>query len=158
MGPSFIKADFTSSEVIMKTLNGDFPGTVRIQMGLVDVRDCAKAHLEAATRPEAANKRFFLCEDHPMWFKEIAEVLKEEFGQDYKFKTGELKYCLVKMASLWDPTVKMILPMWGKEFKIDNKRSREILGIDYRQKRETIIEMANALISYGYIKDKRSKK
>jgi hypothetical protein len=37
-----------------------------------------------------------------MWFREIAEALKEEFGADYKIKSGELKYCTIKLASIFD--------------------------------------------------------
>jgi hypothetical protein len=100
-----------------------------------------------------------LCvEDQALWFKEIAEILKKEFGTDYTVKTGELSFCLIKMASWFDPAVKMIIPMWNKPVSINNSRIKNVLGIQFRSKEESIIEMTRALIKYGYIKERVNKK
>jgi len=58
-------------------------------------------HLQAVKVPEAAGHRF-IANNKSLWFKEIAEFLKEEFPKGYKIKTGELKYCTMKMASFFD--------------------------------------------------------
>lgn len=60
-------------------MNAEIPGVPRINFPVVDVRDVALAHLKATTVPEARNQRFILnCQG--MWFKEIAEILKAEYG------------------------------------------------------------------------------
>ena len=64
-----------------------------------------------------------------LWFREIAEALKSEFGEWYKFKTKELGYCTAKLASVFVSEVKMILPLWGKELKLNNEKSRTVLGV-----------------------------
>jgi hypothetical protein len=45
--------------------------------------------------------------------------------------------------------------MWRRELNIDNTRSREILGIEYREASETLKAMADALIDQGVVPDKR---
>lgn len=82
-------------------MNGEFPGMPKIMMPIVDVRDVALAHLQAIKVEEAKNQRFIL-NGRSMWFKEIAEALQKEFGQFYKIKTGELRYCTLKIAACFD--------------------------------------------------------
>jgi hypothetical protein len=117
----------------------------------------ALAHLNGIKIKEAANKRFIL-NNKSLWFKEVAEILKAEYGKWYKFKTGELKYCTMKIASFFDSSAEIVLPMWGKTFNLDHSQSEKILNIEYRDLKETIIEMAEAMIKLNIIADKRIKK
>jgi len=45
LGPSFIKTDFSSGMLIRQILGGEIPGLPRVKFAMVDVRDCANAHL-----------------------------------------------------------------------------------------------------------------
>lgn len=128
----------------------------KVMFPIVDVRDVAFAHLQALKVPEARNQRFVL-NNQSLWFKEIAEILKAEYGQWYKFKTGELKYCTLKIACIFDKQARLIAPMWGKSLILENQRSREVLGLDYKQSNNTIVAMAESMIESGLIKDKRKK-
>jgi nucleoside-diphosphate-sugar epimerase len=74
MGPNFVTGDFTSGGIISKILMGGMPGTPIIKLGIVDVRDCALAHLKALKVKEAGNNRFILVATE-LWFREIAEIL-----------------------------------------------------------------------------------
>ncbi len=78
LGPAFVGAGFTSGEIIADTINGKYPGVPKFSCPIVDVRDCARAHLNAIKIPEAANKRFILV-GQSVWFKQVAEILLEEF-------------------------------------------------------------------------------
>ena len=93
-----------------------------------------------------------------MWFRDIALALKAEYGKNYKIKSGELKYCTIKIASIFDSSVKLILPMWNKTLLLENLRSRRVLGIEYKNPNETVVAMAESMIDSGLIKDKRKKK
>lgn len=44
-------------------MNGSMPYTPEIKLPMVDVRDCANAHLKAVEVDEAAGKRFVLCSE-----------------------------------------------------------------------------------------------
>ena len=105
---------------------------------------------------EARNSRFILSAES-LWFKEYAQALKDTFPQ-YKIKTRELGYCPVKIASWFDGTIKMILPIWGKNLQLSNARSKEVLKIEYHNAKESITIMATTMIDCGIIADKRSRK
>jgi len=47
-----------------------------------------------------------------------------------------------------------MLPHWGQTFNCDNKKSREILKIDYIPAKEALIEMANNCIRLGEVDTK----
>lgn len=136
-------------------MGGAYPGMPKVQMAIVDVREVALAHLQGLKVPEAKNKRFILSSG-TVWFKQIAEVLKNQYPQ-FNVKDRELPYCPVKLASYFDKSVKSILPMWGKNMTVDNKQSREILNITYKEPAESIIAMAESLFDAGVIQRKAAK-
>jgi dihydroflavonol-4-reductase len=127
MGPSLVDSDFTSGQIIKKLMDGVYPGMPKIMMPVVDVRDCAFAHLQGLKVEEARNKRFILS-SKSLWFKDYAGTLKAAFP-DYKIKAKELGYCPVKIASWFDGTIKLILPLWNRPMNLENAQSREILGV-----------------------------
>lgn len=131
LGPSFIKSDFSSGELIARFMSGKVPGMPKIMLAVVDVREVAQAHLEAILRPEAAGQRFILSSEN-LWFKDMGIILKNSFGDSYRIPTKELKFCLVKTASVFDSSLKSILPDWGVEIRMNNQKSKEVLGINYR--------------------------
>jgi dihydroflavonol-4-reductase len=78
LGPSLITGDFSSGQIITKLLSGKLPGMPKIMMSIVDVRDVAYAHLQAIKIEDAKNKRFILSSDS-VWFKDVAEVLRQAY-------------------------------------------------------------------------------
>lgn len=145
MGPSLLdNGDFSSATFIKRLLKGSYPGMPKIKFGIVDVREVALAHLRGLQVPEARNQRFIL-NSQVVWFKEMASYLKERYPRN-GIKTKEFGYCPVRTLSLVDSSVKLILPMWNKEFELVNTRSREVLGIEYRTAEEAIVAMAESLV------------
>ena len=104
LGPSLISGDFTSGAIVQKIMSGAFPGMPKVHFAIVDVRECAVAHLQGIKVPEAKNQRFILSSDS-LWFKDIAQALKNSYPQ-YNIKTKELAYCPVKLVSFFDKSVK----------------------------------------------------
>jgi hypothetical protein len=79
-----------------------------------------------------------------------------KFG--YKIPSSDLKYWMLKVASWLDGTAKSILPQWDKEQSANNQKSIKILGMEYREWRQTIVEMCENFIDVGIIPEKRSPK
>lgn len=121
-GPNLCNGDFSSGAIIKKILLGKYPGYPKVLFGCVDVREVARAHLQAIKVPEAKNNRFVL-NQKTHWFVDIAKILHENFGQHYKFKVKEFGYCPVKIASLFIGELRDILPLWGKVYEIDHTKS-----------------------------------
>lgn len=99
-----------------------------------DVRDLALAHVKAAELPDAANKRFFVTAGY-FSNEEIANIIRENY-----------------------PDLKDKLPAKGTKggeypkdgiYKYDNERSREILGIQYRSLKESIVDTVKSLQAVG---------
>ena len=55
IGPSICGPGFQSQQAISDFVMGKHPGLPKIKMGVVDVRDCATAHLRAIEVANAAN-------------------------------------------------------------------------------------------------------
>ena len=79
LGPNLNSASFTSGDFIKKIMLKEFPKLPRVQLGCVDVREVAQAHLQALKVPEADGKKFQLCEN-AYWITDIGECLKELYG------------------------------------------------------------------------------
>jgi hypothetical protein len=85
--------------------------------------------------------------------------LKDNFPA-FKIRTKEFPFFLVKFASFFDDSVKFIMPYWNRNIVLDNTKSMNLLGIEYRDIQVTIIEGAQSMIECGLIvsKEKRKKK
>jgi dihydroflavonol-4-reductase len=154
LGPSLVPAD-TSTQAIKYLMQGKFPFVPKVMIVVVDIRECALAHLRALTVPGAKGKRFIIG-DQGLWIREVAQMLKEEFP-NYSIKSKEISYCPIKLASIFSAEVKLLIPMWRRVLQIDNRQSREVLGIEYRDHRETLRSMGESLIKFGAVPDKRTQ-
>ena len=132
VGPTLIPGDFSSGKILSMFMNNNMPGGCpRIKMGTVDVRDVAKAHVNAIKSDDAQGKRFILA-GKTYWFAEIGQMLHDEFGtQGYTIPHHEAKYCLVRFFGYFRADAAKIADMWGVENVHTNERSRQILDIEY---------------------------
>jgi nucleoside-diphosphate-sugar epimerase len=147
-GPS--KTPRTDSESI-KLMHDMIRGVYRfgappLCFGIVDVRDVAKAHVEAAIRPEAEG-RFILAADSKT-FLEMGRILRRRLGDRYPFPKSEIPKPILYLVG---PTQGFSWKYWrrnaGYRVAFDNSRSRKILDIDYRPVEETIVEHAEQLLA-----------
>ncbi|KAK7090238.1 uncharacterized protein [Littorina saxatilis] len=158
MGPVLHGSQCTSMEIIKRLLERSMPACPKLNFAIVDVRDVATAHVKAMTLPEAAGNRHLVVNTN-MWMKEIAQQLAKEFKpQGYNVPTVNCPYFALWMSSLFDKTIKMILPQVNKVHKFENKRMKEVLGIEPLDAKDTIIEMAYSLIESGFIKKTKKYK
>lgn len=98
----------------------------------VDVRDLAKAHVNAIEIPAAAGKRFFITEGY-FSTKEIGNIIRDNFP--------DLKDMLPS-KDLPDDTPKDI-------YEIDNSRSKDVLKLTYRSLKECIVDLVKSLQEVG---------
>ena len=99
-----------------------------------DVRDLALAHVKAAEMPEAANKRFFVTAGY-FSNAEIADIVRDNYP--------ELKDKVPPKGTKGGE-----FPVSGL-YKYDNTRSKEILGISYRDLKESIVDTVKSLQAIG---------
>ena len=93
VGPFLSKNTFTSADIIQQLLTGKMFAIPKVIMGVVDVRDVAKAHLLALENPNSNGNRY-LISSKTMWLLDIAQVLQNEFKpHGYKVTTRTIGKC-----------------------------------------------------------------
>jgi len=100
----------------------------------VDVRDVALAHVLAAEKEQAANKRFFVVAGY-FSNKEIAQIVAKDYPQ---YKDG----LPTKDTPGGDYPE-------GGVYKFDNSRSKEVLGLTYRSLDESIKDTVKSFQAVG---------
>jgi len=152
MGPLLDGAALgTSAKFIKDFLSGTYPGTARISMTIVDVRDVAAAHLAAMRYSKATGNRY-ICASELIWLTDVAKLLNQNFAErGYKVSTLQFPDWLVKFYAFFDKSVKGEVPNLGREFSVSNKKIKDELGIQFRSAKEAIIAMAESLLLLGVI-------
>ena len=139
LGPNLVTTRFSSGDMMAGVITGGMPALPACHFPMVDVRDCAKAHVEGVLRETANGKRFIL-NAGDAWFATTAGIVKES-GEFPGYETHERE-------AERDTTG---LKPFGVPLTFVNTASKEILGIDYIPLRDSVIDMGKALIATGYI-------
>ena len=154
LGPNLVECSFSSGDIIKKIMTGGMPGMPKIQFPCVDVRDVAQAHLQAVLVPEAASKRFILVNEG-VWFMSIGEWLHEKWGKKFPVVHKSLPKCLLTLASLWDAEARTVKPFWGVIKTFDNQNTKDVLGIQFTDMKQSVCEMSETLVATGYVPQKK---
>ncbi len=148
LGPSKTpRGDSESIRFIRDMLGGVFKmGAPPLCFGVVDVRDVAKAHVEAAIRPDAGG-RYILVADSKT-FLEMSQILRKRLSDEYPFPKRLIpKFLLYLAGPSQGFSWKYISANAGYLVDFDNTRSREHLGIDYTPVEDTLVQHAEQQIA-----------
>ena len=152
MNPSFVVGPLlnddlgTSCTLIKQFFEGKFPAVPELCFGIVDVRDVAKAHVNAMEREEANGNRYLLSAG-TMPMIEIAKTLKQAFPEkSRKLPKFQSPAFLVRLVALFDKSVKGILPEVGRMYQVDGSKAREELDINFNSREDALIALGESLI------------
>jgi nucleoside-diphosphate-sugar epimerase len=150
LGPDYS----TSILIVQRLMDGALPGSPKLSFGVVDVRDVVDLHIRAMTSPAAKGERFLAVAGDFLWMREIAAVLKERMGSDARrVPTRELPNWMVRLASLRDPAIKLILPELGKRKNATNEKARRMLGWTPRSNEDALTATGESLVRLALLKD-----
>ena len=112
IGPLLINKKCTSFQVVRQLLERDMSAVPDIGMLMVDLRDVAKAHILALTKPEAAGKRHILsAAEHSYSFVDVARFLANEFNsKGFNVPTKKAPKFLLLVASWFSKDVRTLYP------------------------------------------------
>ena len=145
----------TSILMVQRLMDGAVPGCPKLLFGVVDVRDVADLHLRAMTNPAANGERFLAVAGDFMSMLGIAQVLKARMGAAARrVPTRELPNWVVRIASLFDPAVRQLVPELGKPKNATNAKARRVLGWTPRSSEDAIVATAESLVKLGLLKDR----
>ena len=155
LGPSLTTASDSATMATMKQLVGGtmFFGAPALEVGAVDVRDIALAHIKAGYTPSAAGRH--ICVSRSMSMLEIGQVLRKNFSGRYPFPTRELPKFMVWLAAPTSGiTHKFVSTNVGYPLRFDNSKARKELGMEFRPAETTVVDHFQQLLDDGLVKKK----
>ncbi|TXB63199.1 SDR family oxidoreductase [Phaeodactylibacter luteus] len=147
MGPSLSnRTDGTSADFMVSLLRGKFrAGIPDLYFGVVDVREVAAAHIEAAFRADAQGRHIVCAAAHSAL--EMAQMLQGMPGGPFPLPKRKLPRLLLLAVG---PTLgfswKYLRRNIGFPIAFDNTKSREALGLAYRPVPETLQDHARQIL------------
>ncbi|HEX8123646.1 MAG TPA: aldehyde reductase [Solirubrobacteraceae bacterium] len=152
LGPLLGPDASTSVELVKRLIDGSMPGTPKVAFGIVDVRDVADLHVRAMTAPEAAGERFLAIGEDFRWASELAEWLREALPERAKkIPKRALPNVLVRVASVFDGSLRQLVPELGRRKRATNEKARTVLGWRPRTDREATVATAESLLALGLV-------
>lgn len=150
-GPILSTGNLGSVQIIARMVGGKMPGTPRIGLEIVDVRDLADLHLRAMTAPEAAGQRF-LGTGEFTWMRDMAVELKNGLGADgTKVKTRQLPDFVVRLSALFDKPLRSIVVSLGRRNLHSTAKAERVLGWKARPAAETVVACGRSLLDWKVI-------
>lgn len=152
LGP-LLEEDFNaSSNVIIKMLDGSLPAVPQIGYEIVDVRSIASLLILAMEQPQAANQRYIGSAGF-LTFSDMAKILKKAYPK-MKIPSHKLPNFMVRILSLFDPTIKPVLLDLGTERKMDHSKAVNDLGWKPITAEEAVLSSAASILQLGIVKQK----
>ncbi len=155
LGPGVAGAQVSESFNIVKQL-GDGTmqaGVPAFEIGMVDVRDVAEAHLRAGFIDSAEGRHIVSHQTKSLL--ELGQDLREAFGRRWPFPTRLLPNWLVWIAGPLANkafTRRMVEENMGHPWRADNSKSKSALGLTYRPIDAAVREMFRQLVEAGTVK------
>jgi dihydroflavonol-4-reductase len=150
-GPILSPDSIGSVRIIERMLKGSMPGSPRIGLEIVDVRDLADVHVRAMVSPEAAGQRF-LATGEFTWMREMARTLRDGLGPaGAKVSTRQLPDWMVRLTSVFDSSLRDITVSLGRRNRHTTEKAERLLGWRPRPSAPTVIDCANSLMTHGVV-------
>lgn len=152
-GPSLSnRTDATSVDMLIQFLNGSYrQGVPRLWLGVVDVRDVARAHIKSALLPEASGR--YIVVDESLSLLQISRLMDvTRHGLTDRLPRSEVPKFLLWLIAPWIGfDRKYITDTVGFPILFNNKRSREELGIAYLPAAETLDHHIGQVVNDGLV-------
>jgi nucleoside-diphosphate-sugar epimerase len=150
-GPLLSADTLGSVRIISRLLSGAMPGTPRIGLEVVDVRDLADVHVRAMTAPEAAGQRF-LATGEFLWMHDIARILRDGLGEaGRKVPTRKLPDLAVRASALFDRSLREIMPALGRRNRHSTAKAKSLLDWTPRAAEVSVLDCARSLIEHNAV-------
>lgn len=153
LGPSLTKNTQSGSvEVLLQFANGmTLAGVPAMWNGIVDVRDVADAHIQAALNPAAEGR--YIISGGTLSLLEMGKILAQHFGRKYPFPRNQLpKFAFKAFGPLLGFSRKFVELNMGYPIYFNAEKSQRELGMHYRNIETSLIEHFQQLIDDGIVK------
>uniref|UniRef100_A0AC34F2P5 NAD-dependent epimerase/dehydratase domain-containing protein n=1 Tax=Panagrolaimus sp. ES5 TaxID=591445 RepID=A0AC34F2P5_9BILA len=155
-GPVLSTVEHGSATIIGRMMDfRTFLAAPKACLGVVDVRDVAKAHILAMTNEKTNGERILITHTQPTWFRDMRDWLMEEFKEDgYIFSPITVPNWLLKIYAKTniDPQSSAVVHRIGPELRFSNQKSLDLLRMTYISPKQSVIEMMHSMIELGMVR------
>jgi dihydroflavonol-4-reductase len=149
LGPPLDEHYGSSLGLVERFLKGRDPMLPPIGLPVVDVRDIAEMHLRALQRPETAGRRY-IGASGTMAFVDMGRTLKAAYPTR-RIPTREAPKALVRFLSLFDASIRSILPKLGHLERVSNARAVKEMEIEFIAPKAALLASADWLVKHGKV-------
>ena len=157
-GPSLSRrVDASSVAMVLQFLQGAFrTGVPRLWLGLVDVRDVAQAHVQAALRPEARGR--YLVVAQSLRLLELAQRMQlQGLGIANKLPRSEApKWLMWLIGPLVGLRRRYVARNVGHPLYFNSARSQAELGLQWRSAADTLNDQIRQIVRDGLLPGARA--
>ena len=129
------RVDGESLRNMKQALEGELPH--RPDTPMIDVRDCAAAHIAAATVDGAVGQRFITSTPRAVARSQVLQWLTEAYPQ-YRIHPADFGQSKAPSRKLFC------------------EKNLHILGLSWREPKESLLDMAAAMLDHGVVEPKLS--
>lgn len=138
----------SSIRKVERLLASNQPSIPNYGYSCVDVQDIALMHLRAMERPNASiGKRFIGNSGRFMWIPEMAHILNEVYPEQH-ITSKRAPSWLIRFKAQFDPSLRYVVTNLDRRRELSNVQSHELLGIDFRDAKESLLETADHLVTH----------
>ena len=149
LGPPLDEHYGSSLGLVERFLKGKDPMLPPMGIPVVDVRDVAEMHLRALQRPETEGRRY-LGSSGSMAFVDMGRTLKAAYPTR-RIPTREAPKAIVRLLSIFDASIKSILPKLGHLERVSNARAVKEMGMEFIAPKAALLASADWLVKHGRI-------
>lgn len=133
----------TSLQLMERIVGGKDPMQPDVGFGVVDVADVSAMHVRALERPGTAGKRY-IASGASVTLPQIARHLAGRYP-DRKIATRVAPKALLRVLSLFDASIRTVLPALGVMPRFDTARARADMGIAFTDWKVAVERAAEAV-------------
>ncbi|CAD5224378.1 unnamed protein product [Bursaphelenchus okinawaensis] len=161
-GPVLSSVEHGSATILARMMDfRTFLAAPRACLGVVDVRDVARAHILALKEPKTNGRRILVTHTRPTWFFEMRNWLMEEFkDQGYVFSPLTVPNWIVRAyaKTKLDKQSTAIVHRLGPELHFSNDKSVKLLNMTYIDPKKSVIDMMVSMIDKKMVRSTPFKK
>jgi len=144
LGPPLDRHYGSSAGLMERLLKGKDPMLPDVRIPCVDVRDVARMHIRAIDRPKTCGKRI-IASDRTLSLPELGRLLKNAYP-DRKIPIRTAPNLMIRILSLFDSTLKPVVPILGVQIEASNALARSLLDMKFIDARDSAVETAAYLV------------
>lgn len=151
LGPLLDREAGTSTKLILAMMRGRFPAVPGVKFGVVDVRDVARAHVAAMTRPQAAGHRFIVTAGQRT-LREIADAVAKAYpGFRSRLPRFTIPDAPIRLAARVSRRAASLAAELDRERVLDNGAAKIGLGLSFIGPEEAAVQTASSLLEFGLV-------